>query len=109
MCPVSAIGVALGFRPQQIGWGRFFRIRTEAVAAVGSVILRSRLLERLPMPASRYGRRRSRVVQMSPYSAVRELARWNDDKALDALVVGALRDQAARLREARRPVTVPAR
>jgi hypothetical protein len=31
---------------------------------------------------------------MSPALAVRELARWSDDKALDALVVAALRDHA---------------
>jgi hypothetical protein len=109
MCPAAAIGAALGFSPRQIGWSRFFRIRTVAVAAVGTVILRSRLLDRLPVPASRNGRRRSRPVQMSPYHAVRELARWNDDKALDTLVIGAFRNQAARLREARQPVSAPAR
>jgi hypothetical protein len=34
---------------------------------------------------------------MSPYRAVKELARWSDDKKLDALVIGALRERASRL------------
>jgi hypothetical protein len=109
MCPAAAIAVALGLPASGLGRGRLFWPGTRTQREVGTVILRSGLLDSLPVPASRYGTRKPRPALMSPSRAVRELARWSDDKALDSIVVHALRDQARRLstRAASRPASLP--
>lgn len=99
LCPVAAIAVALGYRPRTVGWGCFFRLRTEALLAVGTIILRTGLLDRLPVPENPYGRRRLRPSNVSPIQAAHELARWSDDKSLDTVVIGALRARARELVE----------
>ena len=98
MCPVAAIALALGYRPWRVGWRNLFMVRSAAQNAVGLVILRSGLLDRLPVPSTDGRRRKLRPARMSPFRAVRELARWNDDKAIDTIVISALRDQARALR-----------
>ncbi len=97
MCPAAAIAVALGFPASGLGRGRWFWAGTRTQREVGAVILRSGLLDTLPVPAAPHGRRKLRPLLMTPRRAVRELARWSDDKALDSIVVHALRDQARRL------------
>ena len=96
-CPVAAIALALGYEPQRIGRGWFFSLPNQVHRAVGSVILRTGLLNDLPVPAQVCGRRTLRPGAMSPFRAVQELARWSDDKTLDRLVIEALRDQARKL------------
>jgi hypothetical protein len=93
LCPAAAIALALGCNPRRLGRGWLFLPANEVHHAVGSVILRSGLLSRLPVPGAN-GRRKLRPATISPYRAVRELARWSDDKALSTLVIGALREQA---------------
>ncbi|HVH64637.1 MAG TPA: hypothetical protein VM674_01270 [Candidatus Acidoferrum sp.] len=97
VCPVAAIGLALGHHPRRVGRGWFFGYPNRAHRAVGTVILRSGLLSQLPVPADPYGRRKLRPATMSPFRAVIELAKWSDDKMLDALVIDAFREQARRL------------
>lgn len=107
MCPAAAIGLALGYSASAIGVGRFFNIPNRAQREVGSVILRSGLLDDLPVPQPEYRKRRPRPLQMTPSRAVRELARWSDDKTLDSVVVTALRARAGSLTgnsDAERPV-----
>jgi hypothetical protein len=96
LCPAAAIALALGCNPRRLGRGWLFLPANEVHHAVGSVILRSGLLARLPVPGAN-GRRKLRPAAISPYRAVRELARWSDDKVLGTLVIGALREQAYRL------------
>jgi hypothetical protein len=96
-CPVAAIGIALGFNPRRIGRGWFFSRPNEVHRAVGSVILRTGLLNDLPVPQRPYGQRKLRPATMSPFDAVVELASWSDDKALDVHVSGALRHRAITL------------
>ena len=97
LCPAAAIALALGFNPRRIGRGWFFSIPNEGHRSVGTVILRTGLLNKLPVPENPYGRRKPRPACMSPYRAVKELARWSDDKTLDTLVVGAMRRRASEL------------
>jgi hypothetical protein len=99
LCPVAAIALALGHRPRAVGWGCFFRPRTEALRAVGTIVLRTGLLDRLPVPARTYGRRKLRPPNLSPIRAAHELARWSDDKSLDTTVIKALRARAGELVE----------
>ena len=103
-CPVAAIGLALGYNPRRIGRGWFFLRPNEVHRAIGSVILRTGLLDDLPVPADSCGRRKLRPATISPLRAVQELAAWSDDKALDAHVSGALRHRAITLMASWRPV-----
>lgn len=100
-CPVAALALAVGVKPQRVGWGWFVLPANHAQRAVGRVILRSGLLDRLPAPANAYGNRRPRPSNLTPVQAVSELARWSDDKALDGTVIGALRAAASQLQPAR--------
>ena len=93
-CPVAALALALGVEPRRVGWSLLFLPANQAQHKLGSVILRSGLLDRLPAPATAYGRRRPRRSHLTPVQAIHELARWSDDKALDAIVIGALRARA---------------
>jgi len=97
LCPAAAIALALGFNPRRIGRGWFFSIPNEVHRSVGTLILRTGLLNNLPVPENPYGRRKLRPARMSPYRAVKELARWSDDKTLDTLIVGAMRRRASEL------------
>jgi hypothetical protein len=106
LCPVAAIAVALGYHPRAVGWGCFFRVRTQPLHAVGTIILRTRLLDRLPVPARSCGRRKLRPSELSPIQATHELARWSDDKTLDSVVIAALRARAGELALQWSPKTV---
>lgn len=97
VCPVAAIGLALGYQPRRIGRGWFFGYPNRAHRAVGTVILRSGLLTQLPVPADPYARRKVRPAAISPFRAVTELAKWSDDKTLDTVVIDAFREQARKL------------
>lgn len=97
LCPVAAIGLALGYHPRRVGRGWFFGYPKQAHRAVGTVILRSGLLSQLPVPADPYGRRKVRPSTLSPFRAVVELAKWSDDKTLDTVVIDALREQGRKL------------
>jgi hypothetical protein len=97
MCPVAAIALARGYSPRAVGFAGFFRGRTPALRTVGTIVLRTGLLDRLPVPARRYGRRKRRPSDLSPICAAHELARWSDDKTLDAVVIAALRARASEL------------
>lgn len=109
MCPAAAIAVALGLSARGLGRSRWFWPGSRTQEAVGTVILRSGLLDALPVPAPPYGTRKIRPHVMTARRAVPELARWNDDKALDSMVVQALRDQARRVSigAASQPVSLP--
>lgn len=100
-CPVAALALALGVKPRRVGWGWFVLPANQEHRVVGTVILRSGLLDRLPAPANAYGHRRPRPSNLTPVQAVAELARWSDDKTLDAIVVGALRSAASELQPQR--------
>jgi hypothetical protein len=101
MCPVAAIALARGYSPRAVGFAGFFRGRTPALRTVGTIVLRTGLLDRLPAPAHRYGRRKRRPSDLSPIRAAHELARWSDDKTLDSVVIAALRAKAGELVEQR--------
>ena len=94
LCPAAAIALALGFNPRRLGRGWLFLPVSEVHRVVVTVILRTGLLNSLPVPKSPRSRRKLRPANMSPYRAVKELARWSDDKAYDTLIVGALRQRA---------------
>ena len=97
LCPAAAIAVALGINPQRIGRAWFFRASNEDQDRVGEIILRTGLLESLPVPGNRFGARNLRPQPMTPRRALLELALWNDDKALNSLVIEAFRSQARKL------------
>ena len=97
LCAAAAIALALGCNPRRLGRGWFFLPTSDVHRAVGTVILRTDLLSGLPVPQPPHCRRKLRPAKLSPYRAVKELARWSDDKTLDSLVVGALRDRAYEL------------
>ena len=97
LCPAAAIALALGWNPRGLGRGWLFLPRSEVHRAVGTLILRTGILSGLPVPQRPHGRRKLRPAKLSPYRAVKELARWSDDKTLDSLVVGALRARAYEL------------
>jgi hypothetical protein len=97
MCPVAAIAIARGYSPRAVGFAGFFRGMTPALRTVGSIILRTGLLDRLPVPARPYGRRKLRPSDLSPIQAAHELARWSDDKTLDSVITAALRARAREL------------
>jgi hypothetical protein len=73
-------------------------LHTETPAdRVGEIILRTGLLDHLPVAGNVVGTRNLRPQVMTPRRALLELASWNDDKALDTLVIDAFRSQARRL------------
>jgi hypothetical protein len=59
VCPAAAIAMALGYNPHALGRAWLFRPVNAAHRAVGTVILRSGQLSRLPVPSTHDGRRKS--------------------------------------------------
>lgn len=97
LCPAAALAVAVGINPQRIGRGWFFGASNQEQTRVGEIILRSGLLDCLPVPANPFGRRDPRPLAMTPRRALLELATWSDDKSLDSVVIEAFRAQARKL------------
>jgi hypothetical protein len=102
VCVDSALALALGFTPGELGFGFLFRPRTTpAMRRVAEIVLEARLLEMLPVPdAPSWMRRKPRRPVLGVRDVLVELARWSDapgrsaNQAADALRAAAQQLQA---------------
>jgi len=98
VCVNAAIAIGVGAAPSTLGrWVFFRRGLTAEARLVAEVIVRSRLLEILPPPASpAWVRRRARPSQLDERAVLAEVARWSDAPGRTGpQAVGALRARAS--------------